>query len=370
MPGNARGVGYATPVRAAVLLVLLATATAHAESPTSPWDAPIGDSRDDAKPAISQGRRALAIAAAIFPGVIVHGAGAWVLGDHATAKRLLVSEAVGLGAVVVGGVPVQYSGSNPYTIIPEVPLVVAGMGVNLGAWFTDIWVASGGRSDAPAIARAPWAVDVATTWLHAPYHDRALLAAAGHVDFDRYGADALGYASTDNASRMAELDARWQFLGAPAPANGSRLYVRVAGRYERADDDDVTELTGEAELIGRLDMAELGDTMRGSFVELSTGGGVQRTTYAKDRHDTDSLLLGTFAWGAYLGDRGEAKLFYDHRRDGLAGGIAAWRAAGFVGSVGAAADVRIVGPWMVRGQVQVGNAWVATLGLRYLGRQR
>ena len=81
-------------------------------------------------------------------------------------------------------------------------------------------------------------------------------------------------------------------------------------------------------------------------------------------------LLGTFAWGTYLGERGEASLYYDHRRDSLQGGIAAFRAAGFVGSVGAYADVLVAPRLAIRAQFDLGSSYLATVGFRFQGGPR
>jgi len=321
---------------------------------------------------VSAGRRAAAIAVAIFPGVFVHGAGSWIVGEHRAAKRLAVAGVIGFAGLAAGGLPIARSGSSPYTIWPGVPLVVSGTGLFLSSWLADIWVAAGGPAlPATPLALPPWAVDVATTWQHDAYRERALLGGAGHLELGRLGLDAGGYVDARNAARSGELGARWRLLGPAATGgaveDGSRLVVRAGARLDRDDVDRVTLGTAEAEIAGRLDLARLDPAIRGDFLELSLGGGITRTTYPMSRHDTAALLLAGFAWGAYLGDRGELALFYDHRRDGLAGGLAASHAAGFVGSFGARTELRVHGPWAVRGQLQIGNAWVTTLGLRYLG---
>jgi hypothetical protein len=331
-----------------------------------------GDDRDHAAPSVSAGRRAAAIAAAIVPGVLVRGAGSWVVGERRAARRLAATGGVGLAALIVGGAPIAATGSNPYTIWPGVPLVVGGTGLFLSSWLADIWVAAGGRRVEPRpLAMPPWSLDAGTTWLHDAYRERALLTAAGHVELGRLGLDGGGTLDAGGASRSGEAGVRWRLRGPAASghtvADGSRLVVRAALRLDRDDDDRVGTATAETELAGRLDLGRLDPAVDGSFVELSVGAGVVRTAYPMDRHDLDAILLAGFAWGAYLGDRGELRLFYDHRRDGLAGGLAASHAAGFLGSFGASSELRITGPWAVRGQLQVGNAWVTTLGLRYRG---
>lgn len=330
------------------------------------------DDRERPEPPVTAGRRAAAVAVAIVPGVLLRGAGSWVAGERRAAKRLAATGALGLAALVVGGAPIAATGSSPYTIWSGVPLVVGGTGLVLSSWLSDIWVAAGGRRIVPQPRAAPpWSVDLATTWLHDAYRERALAVAAGHVELGRLGLDGGGYVDAGGASRSGYAGARWRLLGPAASglalADGSRLVVRAAVRSDRDDDDRVGTTTAETELAGRFDLARLDRAVEGSFVELSIGAGIMRTAYPMDRHDLDAILLAGFAWGAYLGDRGEVRLFYDHRRDGLAGGLAASRAAGFLGSFGASSEVRVTGPWAVCAQVQVGNAWVSTLGLRYLG---
>jgi hypothetical protein len=348
-------------------LALVATVTHTASADPQMEHEPVA-------PAVSASRRAAAIAAAIFPGVVVHGAGSWVVGEHRAAKRLAKAGVIGFSAVVAGGAPIVGSGSSPYTIWPGVPLVVSGTGLLLSSWLADIWVAAGG-SQIPAtpLAVPPWSVEVATTWQHDAYRERALLGGMGHIELGRLGLDAGGYIDAQNVARSGELGERWRLWGTAGigpgatVADGSRLVVRAAERVDRDDADRVTLATAEIEIWGRLDLDHLDPAIRGNFVELWAGGGLTRTTYPRDRHDDAAKLLAGFAWGAYLGDRGELRLFYDHQRDGLAGGLAASRAAGFVGSFGASTELRWTGPWAVRGQLQIGNAWVTTLGVRYLG---
>ena len=121
--------------------------------------------------------------------------------------------------------------------------------------------------------------------------------------------------------------------------------------------------------MGRLGLARFDRTFRSNFVELSMGLGANRVTYSSMVSEVESLLLSRFAWGSYV-PGGEVTVYYDHRRDGLAGGIDAWRASGFIGSFGATADIRIDGPWTLRGEFQIGNAYLSTLALAYRGGTR
>lgn len=322
---------------------------------------------------ISKQRQALAIAASIVPGVIVRGLGSKIARKEPTAKRLAWMGGLGFSAMLLGGLPLGVSRGNPYTILPSVPLVVAGTGLFMTSWFADLWVAAGGPCVAgEARARVPWSIEVGATWLHDAYRERALLRGAAHITLGRVELSAGAHQDARGAATYGELGARVRILGAAATGNviedGSGLWIRGGLRGRDDDDDRVRVVTAEIEAIGRVDLTRIDPLLRGTFGELGAGLGAERIALAGGReHEIGSLLLSRFAFGAYLGRRGEIAAFYDHRRDQLAGGIAAGRAAGFVGSVGGILDLRIAGPWAVRSEIELGSAWVGTLVLRYQG---
>ncbi|MGN6106150.1 MAG: hypothetical protein ACTHU0_13665 [Kofleriaceae bacterium] len=324
---------------------------------------------------VSTARRIAAIGAAIVPGFVLRGAGSWVLGERRAARRLATVGAIGVGGMLAGGLAVGLTGASPSLSTPGVPILLLGAGLYLPTWFADIWVASGGGSiRGTPRAPSPWSIEVGSTWLHDPYRSRALARVAARVELGRLGLAAHGMLDAGGDAQTGGFEARWRLYGtAPTFAlveDGSRLVIRAAGHVHRDEADRVTLSTGELELILRGDLRRLSPELGGMFVEVSSGVGLQRASYPLDRSDLDAILLGRFAWGAYLGGRGEATLFYDHRRDHLAGGLAAWRAAGFFGSFGASADVLVAGPWAIRGELEIGNAWVSTLAVRYHGGLR
>ncbi len=316
---------------------------------------------------VNAGRRALAITAAVFPGIIVRGAGSYVVGEKHAARLLLASE---LGALLVAGAAgglLQITNGSPYAM-PATPIVVAGVGAFLTSWVEDIWIAAGGARvpGTPSVPPA-WSLELGETWQHDVYRERLLQRAAGTVTFGRFGAGAAGLVDTNGESWLAFSDVRVRVIGDPACADC--VVARVGGRLQRDRADQVTQLVGEVEIIGRLGLGRFDPAFHSNFVELSTGLGANRITYASTVSEVDALLLGRFAWGAYL-PGGELTVYYDHRRDGLAGGIQAWRAAGFIGSFGANVDIRIDGPWALRGEFQIGNAYLSTLALAYRGGAR
>src|SRR5688572_28597202 len=134
---------------ALVLAIMVARAPAHAEriktSLTSDVCTHYCGQAHTATCPVSTKRRAAAIGLAIFPGVIGHGIGAWTVHEKRAAKKIALGEAIGLGVAGIAGAFVGGSGGNKWTVFPGIPLVMAGSGLFLQSWFTDIWVAAGGE---------------------------------------------------------------------------------------------------------------------------------------------------------------------------------------------------------------------------------
>ncbi len=339
---------------------------------------------------ISGSRRALAITAAIVPGILVRGAGSWVAHEKPVAKKLLLVAGGGVLLAGIAGGLVGGTGGNPATV-PAIPVVTLGAGVILTTWIADIWTAAGGdRLALRPRAVAPWSIEAGSTWHKDAYRGRLLGRVGARVAAGRADLATTMLAHVGGDSWVSYGSARLRLLGA-APAriaraaldtpddpllatrrsddeigDGTRLGIRVGGRLQRDDEDRTSQRVAELEVEGRLDLARIDDVLHGTFVEGATGLGALHVSYSDDASELDSILLARFAWGMYL-PTGEAALYYDHRRDGLAGGIAAGRAAGFMGSIGAVLDIGLVGPWGVHGELQFGNAWLSTLALSYRG---
>jgi hypothetical protein len=379
--------GYVRGVRLAVaacVAIACAATPAHAERRRNSLSTAYKGCPDHGcwRP-ISASRRAAAIALAVGPGLVVHGIGSWIVRERRTAKRLLYGEVIGLGIATGAGLLVGGSGGNPYTIVPGVPIVIAGSGMFFQSWLADIYVAAGGDNIVErARAQAPWSVELGTSWLHDAYRERALLRAGATAwlgtvtdgPLARVGVGANGLFDAGGDAKLADGSVHVRLLGPIASGDviddGSRLTVRAGTRIHVDDADRTSQWTQELEVSGRLDLVHLDERFASSFAELGTGVGIVRVKYNDMTSEWSSALLGHFAWGAYLGARGEAKLFYEHTRDGLVGGLPAWRAAGFVGHVGAAVDVRVWGPWALRGELAIGNAYLTTLAVGYRGGPR
>jgi len=352
--------------RALVVALLLASS-----SPALADEAAV---EQPASPRISNGRRAAAVALAVFPGILVRGLGSALVKEPRAAKRLALMEGAGIGLMLAGGLPTGISGGNPYSI-PLVPLLTTGTGMFLSSWFTDIWVAAGGPSTHPEPrARAPWSIELGSTYLRDAYRHRLFARGAGRIDLGRTAVTAMGMQDAGGDAYETALGAEVRILGAPSHGryiiDTTRLVVRATGRYRGDDEDMVSVATGELEVAGRYDHGRIAEVLSGTFTDASVGIGFERAGYDPGGHENSTLLLATFAWGMYLRDLGEVRIFYDHRRDSMAGGLQAYRAAGFIGSFGTALDLRVSGPWAARAEVEYGSGWVGTLAVRYQGGPR
>lgn len=323
--------------------------------------------------AITRLRRTGAVLAAIGPGLLVRGAGSYLVGEKHAARRLLQFGAIGLGAALVGGGPIGYSGGNPYTT-PGLPVLLVGGGMFLTTWWADIATAAGvSRTGGRAVADPRWSIELATLWLHDPYREAGMVRVRAETQLGRFrlaAEDTRDYEAHELSDTAADL--RVRIYGAPATneviADGSRLEVRGTWRYRKDEEFGLRTSTGELVVAGRLDLAHLDAALDGTFAELSAGIGEELVSYASSSdRDHDSLLLGGFAWGAYLGGHGELKLFYDNRRDGLVGGGHWLHTQGFIGSLGGSLDWMLDRHWGAHLQVEQGTAWLTTFGLRYRG---
>lgn len=354
------------------LVAALVVAPAAAAPPVPPPAAPPPAASPSAAapsaaapPAVTPGRRAAAIALAAIPGVVVPGLGARVVGERRAARRLLALRATGLGLMVVGGVPLLVTYGSAKLVVPGVHLAVAGSGLFLVGWWADIYAAADGGGGAPR-RRAPIELSADATWIDDAYHGaRDLIGVGGRAHRGRWTLAARVAGAHDGALAQARVDAGARVWRPDARATGTGVDVRAAVDAIRDGDDGLVTVTGELAARGRLHLADLDRALAGSFLELDAGLGLQAVDYRAGDADLAGVLISRFAGGVYLPcARGEVAVFYDHRRDTLAGGLPAGRAAGFFGSVGATAEVAISPAWTATAAVEFGSARLATLGVR------
>jgi hypothetical protein len=361
----------ATLALASMLLVILSTrAYADDASDDAPDDAPDGAPAPSPPPP-SRARRVLAAGAAIVPGILVHGAGHWVAGDRKTAKRLLVLEGIGLGLAAAAGLPLGISGGAEETL-PALPLLVPATGHLLTTVIADAWGAAGGAriTGTPAPTQALDA-GAGYTFLGDPRVPFANLATADATAwFGPLRAGASGWLGHGTWQARASFGVR---LYGPrvgvASTDVTTIDVIVAGAEEHRRDEGLRIATLEGGATARIDLARIGPSLRGTFATLGAGVGVERIRFmANAVADNSSLFTGRIGWGFVLGDGRaralETELYYDHRRDTLAGGLTIpVPSNGFVGYLGAVTTAWR-GRYGLSARLDVGSAYVFTLSAR------
>ena len=322
---------------------------------------------------VSGRRRAAAIGLAIVPGVVARGLGSHLVGQPRARNRLLLVGGVGIGAMIVGGVPLLATYGSGKVVVPGVHFAVGGTGLFVGSWLADLYAAAGGeRLGGGPRPLPPLSAELAATWQHDAFlGERALFAPAVDLRRGRWAARAAGLVALDGSALGARLDLEvrpWAARrAAPSPSahTGSSLGLRSAVQYHGERDQGFALLTGELAIRARLELALLDRHLRGVFFDLDEGLGLEVADYEHADAEVNTILLSRFAWGLYLPrGRGEVSAFYDHRRDHLAGGLPAGRAAGFFGSVGLDAEVVLTRRWTALARLEVGSSTLTTIGLR------
>jgi hypothetical protein len=351
-------------VRAIAALILLSvtfqSAAAHAAEPVT---------RD----------RRVAAGLAIVPGAALHGSGHYALGQKKTALALLITEGVGL-ALLIGGVSTELASGNSRELAgPALASTVLGSGLVLASFGADLYgtlATDGGAVD--LLPRAP-------PQLESEFGYRYV--ADPHFSYGHFVVESLTLRQGDfrftpsawfasNASNVRyRVEAAYRMVGLEPGELGKlddHLEIVLGGMHQRYLPERFQRSGLELTLDTRFDFCHIGETLRGSFIDLALGYGVAKVTYdiqgVPVPADTDDLLLARVGLGVAL--RGpaaagsEARVYYDHRHDDYAAGfLTPGRISGVFGKFGA--DLR----WFFRPRLgllldaQVGSAVVAGFSL-------
>ena len=348
---------------------------------------PSATARDSA-PAPSGGRRALALGAALVPGLAVHGAGHYVLGDPDTGSRLLLAEGVGLGAVAVGGVSLFLTGASRYLVAPLAVLTIAGVGVFAVSWFADIYGVAAGPdgTGAPLLLAPRLETELGFRYVYDPqFAYNSFFVSGFNLRFHDFRVEPSAWTALDDANARYRVLAAWGIFGprpAPAPRarDGSRLELQAAATHHRYDSDGFNTVTAELALDGRLDLERWAAPLRGSFADFGVGAALQTYDYDVEdlgfATDVEQMLLVRFGFGMYLGDPaergGEVIFYYDHRHDDFAAGLKlTGLGSGIPGHFGAEARYYFNHDFGLLLDAQAGSAYLAGLSLLYrVGRLR
>jgi hypothetical protein len=317
-------------------------------------------------------RRGLAAGAAVFPGLVLHGAGHFAAGERGTAWRLLGWEAVGLAAIVGGIGGLAVTGSSPRTTPLFIPMAVAGVGLFGTTAASDLYgvlAPSGGLGVPRAIE--PWIeAEAGARYIRNPvFSYRSFLVAAVDVRSGALRVSPSAWVGAVHDNARLRLAGAYRLVGprpTRAPAadnNGSYIDAETALTHHRYGTERFAITTGEISLGARLDLGRTAPSLLGSFVEGGVGYAAGAITYVGITSEETSLLLARFGWGCYVGRRpdrrGEVLLYYDHRHDDFAAGLKTrGLGSGPAGHFGLRARGYLSARWGAVIDGQIGSAYV------------
>ena len=342
----------------AIVLVVGLCGAAHAE-PEQPPSPP------------SAKCRAAAVAAALFPGALVHGSGHYVLGDKRAARRLLFAEAIGLGLLGAGGAVLGLSGTDENVAMLYVPLLISGAAVVAGSFLADLLGVSltgtaragaGARPDRPGGALG----SVTLGYRHVAHPNLDvdhLVRASADVQAGKLYVSLATEVEARNHLRDYQLELAYQLPWRPMEAT---MALGFDGARRRLAVDDLASMPMAlwSELF--WDLGRRLPRLPGAYARARLGLGVEIVDYdAVPGRDDDIVpfVVGSFGLGFRLG-RGELELDYDHRKDGFPGGVYLGRLPGFMGSVGISARLPLLRRFALVGAARYGTGATAWVGLQ------
>ncbi|WP_240360253.1 hypothetical protein [Pyxidicoccus caerfyrddinensis] len=339
-------------------------------APVSPGLAPLSPMND-------RPFKVIPVAASVLPGLVFHGLGPWLAGDGQTAKRLFALEGTGLGLIALGGVPIAFTGASRRTIAPLYAVTLAGFSLFGVSALANLYAVTSPAFDpgVPASSLPPLELEMGYQYVSDPSFDYGHFVSLGALArLDTVKLEAAARLSPGEGNTQVRMGGAYRLLGEPEGArrgsDGTALDAELYGLFHRYPTEGFTVAGAEVGLRGRYAMARVSPALAGSFAEASIGTSLQGYSYpgAVNEGNLDEQLLFTFGYGVWLGRggpvRGDALLYYDHRKDGFAGGMRT-RGGGVVGSFGLRGRALLMNDWGVAAEVQAGGAIVGRLSLIY-----
>jgi hypothetical protein len=280
--------------------------------------------------------RLLPTAAAVVPGLVLHGTGQLALGQTSTGKQLMLMEGIGFGLFLAGGLTVVFTGASRYFVAPAATATIAGFGLFSTSYLADIY-GSVATEQGAALSRgrapARWETELGYRRIQDPeFAYRDFLVERVSRQIGPFRLNPSGWFSTRGDTARYRLEGQYRLLGnveEPRPRDLSFLDVTLGFVHQRHRPERFRKSSAELSLDARYDLARLGPTMRGAFIELGAGYALSRIDYELNglpaAHDLEHLLLGRIGFGITL--RGasapgsEALIYYDHRHDDYVAGL-------------------------------------------------
>ena len=317
----------------------------------------------------------LPAAVSVVPGVLLHGLGPLVAGDGQTAGRLFLMEGAGLGMILGGGIPIALTGASRQLIGPLYAVTLAGVGLLSVSTLSNLYAAVSPAFDPGRVPQRLPPLELELGYQHVSdpaFRYRHFVTVGARGRLERVRLEAAAQLSPDEGNLRVRVGGAYRLFGGlerdRGGADGTSLDVEVAGLVHRYPTEGFLLGGGELGVRGRLDMARVSPRLAGSFAEM--GAGVALQQYAFPGRVDDALfqqLLFTFGYGVYLGGRGpfrgEALLYYDHRKDDFPGGLRVF--GGGPAYFGLRGRVFLTPRWGMSADLQAGSALVGRVSLVY-----
>jgi len=319
--------------------------------------------------------------ASVLPGLFLHGSGTFLQGRPRTTERLLLLEGVGLLAIALGGIVIYQTGAARDVAGPATLLIAAGTGTFGSSFFASVYATAAPPDGwGEPRRRLPQLVSgVGYSYVaDAQFDNHHFMTAQvdGRLEGWHLGVDTT--ISPSPGYQQLSARAGYRLLGprprASAP-DGSYLEPQVAFTSEQLDGYGFETRTLTAQVEGRLDAQRLLPDVRGAFFQAAVGLARQWIEFdVPGTHviESSGILVLHSGFGMYVGARapaglapagalpgGELELYYDHRRDGLVGGIKTLGpSSGFVGHVGLRGEYYLSSAWGLSALIERGSTWV------------
>jgi len=325
--------------------------------------------------------RGVAAGLAMVPGLALHGSGHYALGHEKTARALFITEGIAVALTLAGYATLRASGNSRHLAGPALAATVFGAGLIFASFGADLYgtlANDGGALDSRLRAPARFESEFGYRYVADPHFSYGgfvvqslTLREAGF----RFTPSAWFANDSSNVRYRVEAAYRLQGLepGQVGPLD-DHVEIVLGALHQRFLPEHFRRSGVEFTLDTRFDFAHFGDTLRGSFIDLSLGYGRAKVSYdlagLQIPSDTDDLLLARMGLGVALRGRAESgsevRVYYDHRHDDYAAGLLTpGRISGVFGKLGA--DLR----WFFTPRLgllldaQVGSAFVGGLSLLF-----